>query len=733
MKKVVLNTLFLYLIILTIGIVAAVRVVSLVMKKSNSYRGSFDSAKVVVDDRLFTTNYVYKTGIRGNIYSAENDLMLSTIYIYDLYWYPSEVVDSAKFMQNADSLISIFMQINPRMTFQEYEKMIKETYLEYRKDYRRCMLNSKSENDAVRQNALNELKELKKRYKIIKISKATKANEWVTQEHWDKICSLFPAKSKLHGGCKVDKRLVHNNVYKNCATATVGYLNVQQSKKYTDSIVYDRGIEGYYDSLLAEERLVYKRLYVNNVLVPLRENRKVNPQNGADIITTINIDIQRITENALMDKLIQTNAAWGCAIVMEVETGEIKSISNLTRTREGIYEETVDHAIRESYEPGSTFKLITLLAALESKKVDTSTIVPCEENRKFSLCRAFEISDNDGLYNAAKIAYSNYYDFFMAIMKMSLQKNLNIEVAKAQIPVLKSITQREVDYRNVTHGYSIKVPPIYMLAYYNAIANDGKYIQPILVKSIRYPNNKVVEKYAEVINPQICSKATIKKAQACLEKAVTHGTGMRARDDNYKMSLRDTSLNVRPLIAGKTGTAFIFDEKEKKYSNIKNSSFIGYFPSENPKYSCLVLISQTTLDGGHVAAPVCKEIAEKIASRDDQIAWSQTNKGMIENAPTVKFGKAEDMINIYTYLGYKTKYPRSQHWVQVVQEDQENKLIFEKKDIKKQNIASQLRGATAKDAVYLLEKLGYKVVLQGVGKVNRVSFSDNEVMVELKN
>lgn len=733
MKKLTLSTLFLYVIILTVGIVAAVRIVSLVITKADSYRGDFDTSKVVVDDRLFTVNYVYKTGIRGNIYSAENDLMLSTIYIYDLYWYPSEVGDSTKFMQNVDSLISIFIEINPRISRLEYDKIIKNTYLEYKRQYRKCMLNAKSENEQIKKQAQIELRELKKQFKIIKISKAIRASEWVTQSQWDRICSLFPSKSNSHGGCKVDKRLIHNNVYKNCATATIGYLNVQNSKRYTDSVVYDKGIEGYYDKLLSEERLVYRRLYVNNVLVPLRENRKLNPQNGADIISTINIDIQRITENALMDQLLQINAAWGCAIVMEVKTGEIKAISNLTRTGEGVYEETVDHATRESYEPGSTFKLITLLTALESGKVDTSTMVRCEEHRVLPLWRAFEISDNDGLYNASKISYPDFYDFFMAIMNMSLQKNLHIEVAKAQVPVLKSITQREVDYVNVTHGYSIKVPPIYMLAYYNAIANDGKYIQPILVKSIRYPNNKVVEKYAKVINPRICSKATLNKAKACLEGVVTHGTGVRARDDNYKASLRDSTIKARPLIAGKTGTAFLYDEKQKKYSDIKNSSFIGYFPSENPKYTCLVFISQTTLDGGYVAAPVCKEIAEKIVNRDNQIAWSQTNKGLIQNAPTVRFGNAADIVTIYSLLGYKAKYDQAKDWVQVQQEGKEGKLSFQKKNISKQYIANQLYGATAKDAVFLLEKSGYKVVLKGVGKVSNISFSNNTAIVELKN
>jgi cell division protein FtsI/penicillin-binding protein 2 len=388
---------------------------------------------VVVDNRLFSVNYIYKTGVRGNIYSDENDLMLSTIYIYDLYWFPSEVGDSAKFMQNVDSLISIFMQINPRISRETYDNMIKKTYREYRREYRKLLSQTKSEDKEVQTAAKNAMQELKKQFKIIKISLPLRASEWVTQEHWDNICSLFPSKTNSHGGCKVDKRLIHNNVYKNSAAATIGYLNIQQSKKFTDSIVYDKGIEGYYDHLLAEERIFYKRLYVNKVLVPLRENRKINPRNGADITTTINIDIQRITESALMDQLLSVNAAWGTAIVMEVKTGEIKAISNLTRTREGVYEETVDHATRESYEPGSTFKLITLIAALESGNVDTSTMVKCEKNNLFSLQRAFEISDNKGLYNAAKLAYPNFYDFFTAMMKMSLQKDLEIEVAKNRL------------------------------------------------------------------------------------------------------------------------------------------------------------------------------------------------------------------------------------------------------------------------------------------------------------
>lgn len=735
MKKVTLSTFLIYCIILIVGIFAAIRIISLVVKKGTAYKGNFETPKHIVEDRLYSLSYEYKTGIRGNIYSDENDLMLSTIYIYDLYWFPSEIQDSAKFMQNVDSLISIFREINPRMSVADYTLLIKENYLNYKQKYRKSFAKTKSEDKNIQKEGHNELKSLKSQFKIIKISKATKASEWVTQDHWDKICSLFPSKSNSHGGCKVDKRLIHNNVYKNCASATIGNLNIKNSSKFTDSIIYDKGIEGFYDDLLAEERLVSQRLYVNKVLVPLRENRKVTPKNGVDLITTINIDIQRITENALQDQLEKIEASWGCAIVMEVKTGEIKAISNLTKVSEGVFEETIDHAITEAYEPGSTFKLITLLAALESGKIDTSSMVKCEENRIFTLKRAFEISDNDGLYNAAKISYSNLYDYYKAILNMSLQKDLNLEVTKAQIPVLISKTQREIDFVNVTHGYSIKLPPIYMLAYFNAIANNGKYIQPILVKQIRYPNNRVKDKLAAVINPRICSRSTIAKVQACLESVVTHGTGIRARDENYKNALRDTTIKARPLIAGKTGTAFIFDDKERKYSTeIKNSSFIGYFPSEMPKYTCLVLISGTRSDGGYVAAPVCKEIAEKIINRDNEIAWSQTYKGIMANAPTARFGYANDFITILKELGYNINNKTNKtDWVEVQQVEKGGNLIFNRKNIKKEYLANQLRGANAKDAVYLLEKNGYAVQLKGIGKVYSIIFSENTAIIELKN
>jgi len=734
MKKITLYTLLIYLAMLIIGIIASARIVSLVATKGDYYRGDFDTTKVITEDRIFNVNFEYRTGIRGNIYSDENDLMLSTIYIYDLYWYPSQVIDSLKFMHNLDSLVSIFNEVNPRVSKKEYFKIIQNALIDHRNQYNKAVNKTKSEDKQIKNEGINELNKLKNQYKCIKISKATKSNEWVTQEHWDKIRSLFPSKTAYHGGCKVDKRLIHKNVYNNTASATIGYLNTQHSSKYTDSIVYAKGIEGYYDSLLAEEKLVFRKLYANKVLIPLRENRRINPKNGCDIITTINLDIQRITENALNDQLKAINAVWGCAIVMEVQSGEIKAISNLSRTSEGVYEETVDHAVTESYEPGSTFKLITLMAALESGLVDTSTMVKCEENRVFSLKRAFEISDNEGLYNAAKLAYPQIYDYFVAITNMSLQKDLRIEVAKAQTPVLTSKTQREVDYVNVTHGYSIKVPPIYMLAYFNAIANDGKYIQPILVKKIRYPHNKVIDKYAEVINPRICSKSTVRKVKACLESVVTHGTGIRARDENYKAFMRDTSVDVKPLIAGKTGTAFIYDDKERKYSEtVKNASFIGYFPSENPKYTCLIFISGTSLDGGYVAAPVCKEIAEKIVNRDKEIAWSQTGKGIIANTPFTKFAHIVDLNKIYKELGYRMNYKVGNDWVMVNNVNQNKELNVEKRNLKKEYLARQLYGANAKDAVYILKKNGYNVIVNGIGKVAKVSFNESTATVELKN
>lgn len=722
-----------YVLLLVWAFIVIVRMFSLVIGKGEAYRGNFQDT-LTIDDRFFRLDSSRLCGFRGNVYSDGGELLSTTIPIYDLYWEVAQVglsaEDSAFYMSRVDSLISIFCRLTPKRSREFYEERMKDGYLNY---YTLC---KKQQNilkhykdKKIKKEAKARLAFLKDSVKndrlIVKISVDELPKTWVRRYDWDAIRFLFlrkegEAERTYYGGCRVDERYVHHNVYDDYAASVIGSMG--ENKRYG-------GIEGYYDSLLSGEKHIYRRLYVNRVSIPLRENQLMQIKNGCDLSTTINVDMQRVVEQSLRTQLERLESPWGCAILMEVKTGEIKAISSLTRTDEG-YKDYVDHAIQENVEPGSTFKLISLIAALESRKIDTGDIVQCEKG-PHTLKWAFEYSDNKGLYEAAKTGYNTLDQFFMRIRQMGLDSNLGIEVVNANKPMVTTQTRNDNDYSHVTHGYALKMAPIYVAAYYNAVANNGRYMRPYLVKSVTYPDGRRVEHHPVVIKDRICSPLTLAKVQACLEGVVTNGTAKRAQDNYYRMHKNDTGRTVRPLIAGKTGTAQIF-EKGKGYTKRYNASFACYFPSDRPQYTCLVLISGSSNDAGVVAAPVCREIAEKIISRDLSMQHYVYRGAQWDRYPKTALGYAPDLALLYHRLGYRLHYSTTERWVSVQPVNgEDNRLTTKAKS--KNDLYALLKGATAKDALYLLEKKGYRVRLHGVGKVGEIRFSAQTADVYLTN
>ena len=724
-----------------------VRIASLVIGKGKYYRGEIDQ-EIIIDNRTFKIETNTISGSRGSISSDDGTVLLSNVFVYDLYWCPSYVgrKNDSLFLSKVDSLISIFHRINPKISVESYNRIVKKEYSDYKIKYDKALELTKSKDNKVKKEGYQKINNLRKIQIQIKVSNVSRTNEWVRQKDIDQIDSLFAGwktNTKFRGGCKKDRRDVRRQLAGGCPKSILGVFETKSNKNKTDSIVFKRGIEGYYDSLLRGEALTYRILKVNNEIVRLKENKYLSPNNGCNIETSINTDIQRVVKNALEKQLVESRAAWGCAIIMEVETGEIKAICNLDKVGNS-YEERTDHATTEQYEPGSTFKLMTLLAALESKKVDTNTMVDCEKG-KFTLKKAFSISDNNGMFDAAQKSYSDISAYLLALTKMNLDKDLKIETSQAQTPILTPITKEKTDFIRITHGYSIKIPPVYMLAYYNAVANNGVYIKPTLIKSISCPDKEKNIQPKQIINPAICSPEVIAKAKACLENVVTEGTAKRALDEQYLIRVNggnDLPDLPHPLIAGKTGTAYIYIEKEKKYSNkldnshpykdIKNSSFIGYFPSNKPKYTCLVMISGTVLSGGIVAVPVCREIAEKIDVHDREIELSR-NKNSV---PTCKIACVEDVKAVYGGLKVDLGTKETEgtfgegDYVSVLRKNDEGVDV----STKQLNNLSELKYANARDVAYILEKWGYEVSIRGRGKVEDIELtSRKKAIVTLKN
>ena len=359
---------------------------------------------------------------------------------------------------------------------------------------------------------------------------------------------------------------------------------------------------------------------------PIDDFNKVEPQDGYDIHTTIDVNIQDITHHALMKQLEFYNAHHGSAVVMETKTGEIRAISNLGKNSKGEYYERLNYAIQESYEPGSTFKLMALAVALDDSKIDTTTVVDTKNGvvsyygkkvkdsreggyGKISIAEAFEISSNTAIVSTIHRIYKNNpTEFIDGLYKMNLRDSLGLNIigeGKSLIPDprIKSSLWSGISLEWMSFGYGVQFTPLQTLTFYNAIANNGKMVKPRFLRKVKSIDKTIETFETEVINNQICKPETVKKLQALLKNVIEkpHGTGHNLYSDKFSM-------------AGKTGTCQKDYVDKEKLNYI--SSFSGYFPSENPKYSCIVVIHEPDKDigyyGADVAGPVFKKIAHKI-------------------------------------------------------------------------------------------------------------------------
>ena len=425
---------------------------------------------------------------------------------------------------------------------------------------------------------------------------------------------------------------------------------------------------------------------------PVEDFNQKEPRDGYDIYTTINIEIQDVAHFALLEQLEYYEADHGSVIVMETSTGEIRAISNLGRTSEGKYYEKLNYAIGESHEPGSTFKLMAMVAALEDKVVDTSDVIDTRNGilsfygrkvrdskkggyGKISVAKAFEVSSNTGLVQIVNNGYEkNPEKFIDRIFSMGLNNQLDLELIGEGKPIFTHPSDKKnwdgLDLPWMAFGYGISLTPLQTLTFYNAIANDGKMVKPRFLKEVR-SFDKVIETFdTQIINSSVCSKETINKVKQMMTNVVEkkHGTAHNIYNKNFSM-------------AGKTGTC---QTEYWKNPNLYISSFAGYFPAEDPKYSCIVVIHKPNKTKGYygnvVAAPVFKKIAQKI--------YSET--------PIVQDQKFSNEINIIKEGDNDTNSP---YYMSL------NSSIMP--DLSKMELM---------DAIALLENFGMKVIIQGKGK-----------------
>ncbi|HEY6977847.1 MAG TPA: penicillin-binding protein [Chitinophagaceae bacterium] len=635
---------------------------------------------------------------RGTIYSADEEMLSTSIPQFDIYIdFEADGLrenNGERFHKNIDSLSYCLADLFKDRSTAEYKKILNNGYKSHDRYY---LLKRKV--------GFEEYKQLR-RFPLVRLGKNT-------------------------SGFIAEVRSVRLNPYQLLAYRTIG-LDRQNAQKV--------GLEQTYDTLLkgtTGQRLV--RYIAGGVAVPVEDDYQVEPENGKDIVTTIDTRIQEITENALMKMMKSNEAEHGCALVMEVKTGAIKAIANLGRRPDGTYWEDFNYAMTPT-EPGSTFKLATLLSVLEDKKfalnstvdldngtwqVNGRTVYDAEQHGVYvtNVKRAFELSSNVGM---AKLAYSSYANnpvrFINHLKNLGLDSSTGIDLYGERKPVMYKPGSR---YWSATtlpwmaFGYNIAVTPLHTAMLYNAVANNGKMMKPYLLQSVQQDGIIIKQTQPVAFKEKICSDETLKQLKECLI-GVCKDSGATA----YKV-FKGSSYQV----AGKTGTALVANGSRGYGDHIYQSSFAGFFPADDPQYTCVVLIKNKPhapiFYGALVAGPVFKEIADRLYTMFVKTNIQYTAAEKNDSINYVYAGTKQDIKNIMNTIGvaYKDSSGKNTQWAEVSKRGDKPVITTSRIDNK---AMPRLTGMNLKDAVYVCENMGLKVNIKGKGKVVAQSLAQGE-------
>ena len=585
---------------------------------------------------------------RGNIYSEYGSLMATSVAQYEVRW-DSKVPSNSLYNNNKEKLakdLSLILQTPYTKLYESLENA--------RENNNRYMLIAKN----------------------LSYSKLKKIRS----------LPIFNLPS-FKGGLIVEQQIKREHPLGKIAERTIGYEQKSPNGNY-----FRVGIEGAFGTYLrGEEGRRLKQRIANGQWKPINDVNEKEPTQGHDVYTTINLNIQDITHSALLEQLEKYKAEHGTAVVMETKTGKIRAIVNLGRTSKGTYYEKLNYAVGELNEPGSTFKLISMIAALEDKAIDLEDLVDTGNGEitfynKYKVrdvkkggyglipaSKVFELSSNVGMVN---IVHNYYKDdpskFVNRLYNMGVNKPLGVSIKgepKPKIPYPSDKDWDGLDLPWMAYGYGLSMTPLQILSFYNAIANDGELLRPQFIEKITNAGEKPQKVFKkEIINPSICSEETLIKIKSMLFNVVDKKWGTANQ-------IKDSLFNV----AGKTGTCQLdYTKEEVQYI----SSFVGYFPAENPTYSCIVVIHRPDKSLGYygstVAAPVFKKIAKKI--------YISTPKNIIIKPSEIRLS------------------------LNKAQNDKINNIEI-----------PDLVGKTSLDAISIVEKLGLNFKIVGNGRVVKQS------------
>jgi len=518
--------------------------------------------------------------------------------------------------------------------------------------------------------------------------------------------------------------------HRNLAGRIIGYT----SRDLNGNVV---GIEGAYnDQLAGIQGIRLMQRLTGDVWMPMNDRNEIEPKDGQDIISTLDVNLQDVAQKALLQQLISHDAQYGTAVLMEVKTGEVKAMVNLGKDDQGYYREIQNYAVGESTEPGSTFKLPVLIAALEDGVVQLEDTIDTGDGSftyydkiirddhyeeggygKISVQKVFEYSSNIGMVKIITGAYKkNPGDFIDRLYAMRLNEKLGIDIKGEGKPEIRYPGDKfwsGISLAMMAHGYEVRITPLQTLTFYNAIANNGKMVKPRLVKEIRY-HGKLLRRYnTEVLQSSVCSRSTLRKVKKILEGVVDSGTAKNLKNPLIK-------------IAGKTGTNQIYNKKYgyKSASEVSyQASFVGYFPAGDPEYSCIVVVnspSKNVYYGNMVAGPVFLEIARKVyATTVDMHPLVTRNKDILLDLPYSKTGNREELRSVLKELDVPIDNSHIHaEWIST--EKKPEAVEFSKRTVSP-GLVPNVISMGAKDAIYLLENAGLRVRLLGRGSVRHQS------------
>ncbi|HRG78339.1 MAG TPA: penicillin-binding protein [Cyclobacteriaceae bacterium] len=623
---------------------------------------------------------------RGNIYSDNGSLLATSLPFYKVAIDPT-LAKSEIFKSGIDSLSMMLARYYKDKSASEYKQLLKDARIAG-KQY--VVVNRKQINYQTK-------KEMMK---------------------WP----IF-REGRYKGGVIFEKIDVRYRPFSNLSRRTVGFVN-EDGK--------GAGLEYSFDEVLGGQdgEALFQKI-AGGTWKPVFDGNSVKAVDGLDIHTTIDINLQDVAETSLYRAMKLHNADEGTVVVMEVKTGHIKAISNLSSDGHGEFYEEFNHAVGGSIEPGSTFKLVTMIALLEDTNIELTDSINTGNgeftfyNRKvrdhheggygkITVQQAFELSSNVAM---AKLTDKHFgtkpSKFLEHVDKLKLSKPLGLQITGEAYPKITRPSDKGwsgITLPWMSYGYGLEITPLHTLTLYNAVANDGEMIKPVFVTSVSKADNIKQDFETEELTGKICSNKTLNQLKLLLEGVVDNGTAKNLKNAHYR-------------IAGKTGTAQILENGryEKRYI----TSFVGYFPAHAPKYSAIVLIKNPRgfyQYGNNVAGPVFKDIADNIYSRDINLHTAMEKKKTMEPGvfPTIRAGKQDELTMLSNELGVSNHSTTEEEWIKAAKNG--SAVVWKKNAIVKDHVPD-VTGMSFRDAIYLLEKSGLRVSFEGRGRVTEQSLS----------